>query len=130
VTCEHKIAQASCTHCTTKLILASPTRQHAEGHLTAIERMHRDAYNAHQHLLDALPCFYQRMAQHVMQTVRHKDRREWLEHFQRAHGPEVTEQLKDRLRELWSSMSTEDRQRDKRKRSPLRALGTQQGRGR
>ena len=92
--------------------------------------MHRGAYKAHQHLLDALPCLWDHLARRLLETVRHRDRREWLEHFQRAHGQEVTEQLKARLRELWSSMSTEDKQRDKRRRKPAVLERLQRDRGR
>lgn len=130
MTCDHKTAQASCTHCTTRTLRSAPTRQHAESLLVAIDRMHRGAYKAHQHLLDALPCLWDHLARHLLETVRHRDRREWLEHFQRAHGQGATEQLKARLRELWSSMSTEDKQRDKRRRSPIREIREKQGRGR
>jgi len=130
VTCEHRIAEASCTHCTTKTLLSAPTRQHAESLLTAIDRMHKGAYRAHQHLLDILPCLWDHLAPHLLSAVRHRDRAEWLRLFEQAHGREVTEQLKARLRELWSSMSTEERKRDKRRRSPLREIGKKQGRGR
>jgi len=130
VTCEHKIAQASCTHCTTRTLRSAPTRQHAESLLVAIDRMHRGSYKAHQHLLDALPCLWDHLARRLLETVRHRDRAEWLRLFEQAHGREATEQLKARLRELWSSMSQEDKQRDKRRRSPIREIREKQGRGR
>ena len=130
MTCEHKIAQASCTHCTTRTLRSAPTRQHAESLLVAIDRMHRGSYKAHQHLLDALPCLWDHLARRLLETVRHRDRAEWLRLFEQAHGREATEQLKARLRELWSSMSQKDKQRDKRRRSPIREIREKQGRGR
>jgi hypothetical protein len=66
------------------------------------------------------------MARHLMRAVQHRHRREWLEKFEQAHGREATAQLKIRLLKLWSSMSGEERQRDRR----CRKVGPQQGRSR